>query len=75
MTAKGFVFLTLEDETGMSQAIVSPDLFRHNRDLIVGNPGLIVEGHLQHGGGQISVRALGFRPLPMEVGVKSHDFH
>jgi error-prone DNA polymerase len=45
-TAKGFVFLTLEDETGISQAIVKPDLFRDHRALIVGSPGLIVEGVL-----------------------------
>jgi error-prone DNA polymerase len=74
-TAKGFVFLTMEDETGMCQAIVSPDLFRHNRNLIVGNPCLIVEGTLQHGGGQISVRADRFTSLEVEVGIKSHDFH
>ncbi len=75
MTAKGFVFLTMEDESGMCQAIISPDLFRHNRSLIVGNPCLIVEGKLQHGGGQTSVKAERFRPLEVEVGIKSHDFH
>jgi len=76
MTAKGFVFLTMEDETGMVQAIVSPDLFRHNRALIVGNGVLIVEGNLQHGGGQISVRADHFASIESPVGiVRSHDFH
>ncbi len=76
MTAKGFVFLTLEDETGMVQAIVSPDLFRHNRALIVGSGVLIVEGNLQHGGGQISVRADRFASIESPVGiVRSHDFH
>ena len=47
-TAKGFVFLTLEDETGMSQAIVSPDLYREYRTMIVTSPGLVVEGVLQN---------------------------
>ena len=65
----------MEDELGMCQAIISPDLFRHNRALIVGNPCLIVEGKLQHGGGQTSVKAERFRPLEVEVGIKSHDFH
>jgi error-prone DNA polymerase len=55
-TAKGFVFLTLEDETGISQAIVKPDLFRDHRALIFGSRGLIVEGVLQNEDGQCSVR-------------------
>src|SRR5205085_6633228 len=62
-TAKGFVFLTLEDETGISQAIVSPDLFREHRSLIVSSPGLVVEGILQNTDGQCSVRAERFFPL------------
>src|SRR5581483_7494964 len=43
-TAKGFVFLTLEDETGLSQAIVNPKLFAECRSTILGHSGLIVEG-------------------------------
>ena len=74
-TAKGFVFLTLEDETGMSQAIVHPDLFRANRALIVGSPGLVVEGILQNQIGQPSVKAERFWPLQHFSGIPSHDFH
>jgi len=74
-TAKGFVFLTLEDETGISQAIVKPDLFRDHRALIVGSPGLIVEGILQNEDGQCSVRADKFWPLDGIGDVASHDFH
>ena len=74
-TAKGFVFLTLEDETGMSQAIVHPDLFREHRSLIVGSSGLVVEGILQNDGGQPSVRAERFWPLATLAEVQSHDFH
>jgi error-prone DNA polymerase len=74
-TAKGFVFLTLEDETGLSQAIVHPDLFREHRALIVGSPGLIVEGTLQNLEGQPSVKADRFRPLEMTDSVPSYDFH
>jgi len=74
-TAKGFVFLTLEDETGISQAIVHPDLFRDHRALIVGSPGLIVEGILQNSEGQCSVRAETFRALDGIGEVASHDFH
>ena len=74
-TAKGFVFLTLEDETGMSQAIVHPNLFSEQRSLIVSSPGLIVEGILQNTDGQCSVKAERFWPLEGMNDVASHDFH
>ncbi|HKB70024.1 MAG TPA: error-prone DNA polymerase [Thermoanaerobaculia bacterium] len=74
-TAKGFVFLTLEDETGMAQAIIRPDLFREQRALIVGSPGLVVEGILQKSDGTLSVRAERFWSLGEFRGVPSHDFH
>jgi error-prone DNA polymerase len=74
-TAKGFVFLTLEDEDGMAQAIIHPDLFRENRSLIVGSPGLVVEGILQNEEGQPSVRAERFWALENFAPVHSHDFH
>ncbi|HVR44665.1 MAG TPA: error-prone DNA polymerase, partial [Thermoanaerobaculia bacterium] len=74
-TAKGFVFLTLEDESGMAQAIVHPDLFRENRAIIVGSPGLVVEGILQNDTGQPSVRAERLWPIEQFAPVPSHDFH
>ena len=74
-TAKGFVFLTLEDETGISQAIISPPLFAEHRALIVGSAGLIVEGTLQNQDGQCSVKAEKFWPLEGLHEVASHDFH
>jgi error-prone DNA polymerase len=74
-TAKGFVFLTLEDETGISQAIISPPLFAEHRSLIVGSPGLIVEGILQNTDGQCSVKAEKFWPLEGLHEMASHDFH
>ena len=56
-TAKGFVFLTLEDETGISNVIVCPDLFDRERMAVIGHPFLIVEGMLQNQEGVLSVRA------------------
>jgi len=74
-TAKGFVFLTLEDETGLSQAIVNPQLFSDCRSTILGHSGLIVEGIVQNGEGQASVRAERFWPLEGLHDVQSYDFH
>jgi error-prone DNA polymerase len=74
-TAKGFVFLTLEDETGLSQAIVHPTLFATERATILGHSGLIVEGIVQNQEGQPSVRAEKFWPLEGIDGVSSYDFH
>jgi error-prone DNA polymerase len=73
-TAKGLLFLTLEDETGMSQAVVSPDLLKEHRKLIVGSPGLLVEGILQKRDGTISVKGEKFWSLKDLVAVPSHDF-
>ncbi|HSG41215.1 MAG TPA: error-prone DNA polymerase [Thermoanaerobaculia bacterium] len=73
-TAKGLLFLTLEDETGMSQAVVPPDLLKEHRKLIVGSPGLVVEGVLQKRDGTISVKGEKFWSLKELVAVPSHDF-
>jgi error-prone DNA polymerase len=74
-TAKGFVFLTLEDETGIANVIVRPDLFSEHRSAIVGEPYLLVEGTLQIQDGVTSIKAervyglAGGSPEP-----QSHDF-
>ncbi len=73
-TAKGFVFLSLEDESGIVQAIVRPDLFKENRALIVGSPGLVVEGKLQTRDGTLSIRADRFWRSPSLPEVPGHDF-
>lgn len=74
-TAKGALFLTLEDETGMAQAIVSPELFRKERSTIVGAAGLLVEGRVVNRDGAISLRAEHFEPLSLFASSPSHDFH
>ena len=73
-TAKGFVFLTLEDETGLCQAIVRPDLYRENRTVVVGSGSLVVEGRLQKQDGTLSVKAERFWTLSSLEAVPSHDF-
>jgi error-prone DNA polymerase len=73
-TAKGFVFLTLEDETGLCQAIVRPDLFKENRKVLVGSGSLVVEGRLQKQDGTLSIKAERFWTLSELEAVPSHDF-
>jgi error-prone DNA polymerase len=74
-TAKGFVFLTLEDETGIANIIVRPDVFSEQRAAIVGAPYLIVDGTLQIQDGVTSVKADRVVPLTgCEPEADSHDF-
>src|SRR5262245_49950324 len=75
-TAKGFVFLSLEDETGISNAIITPDIFEQNRFVVVGGKFLLIEGRLQNVDNVISVKASRVEVLPVsEAAVTSHDFH
>jgi error-prone DNA polymerase len=74
-TAKGFVFLTLEDETGISNVIVRPDLFDRERTVVVRQPFLIVEGVLQNQEGVLSVRAERFQQIEGAAAVDAHDFY
>lgn len=62
-TAKGMFFATLEDETGLSNLVVTPDLFATNRRLLSVEPFLLVEGVAQNREGVVSVRADRFRAL------------
>jgi error-prone DNA polymerase len=74
-TAKGFVFLTLEDETGIANIIVRPDLFLEQRATIVGEPYLLVEGTLQIQEGVTSVKAERLHSLGGNAPqLESHDF-
>ncbi|HTE89049.1 MAG TPA: error-prone DNA polymerase, partial [Terriglobales bacterium] len=75
-TAKGFVFLSLEDETGVANAIVTPDLFQKNRLLLSSEQFLMVEGILQNQDNVISVKAARVLPLPItRAQTSSHDFY
>ena len=76
-TAKGFVFISLEDETGISNAIVRPDLFEELRLVVTEESFLIIEGELQNVDNVIHVRAEKIERLPHEqlVGSTSYDFH
>jgi error-prone DNA polymerase len=74
-TAKGFVFLTLEDETGIANIIVRPDVFAEQRRTVVGESYLIVEGTLQIQEGVTSVKAERLYGISGGADVSSRDFH
>ncbi len=75
-TAKGFFFATLEDETGIANAVVVPDIFQRHRALLHRVQILIVEGVLQKVDGVINVRAQRFAELRLNAAIpRSHDFH
>jgi error-prone DNA polymerase len=77
-TAKGFVFLTLEDETGIANIIIRPDLYAADRLTVVESSFLLVEGILQNLDGTTSIKAERMSKLdgfPDEAAIDSHDFH
>jgi error-prone DNA polymerase len=76
-TAKGFVFISLEDETGVANAIVTPQLFEKSRILITSESFLIIEGRLQNLENVIHIKAAKINCLDVEQvnTEKSHDFH
>ena len=75
-TAKGFVFLSLEDETGIVNVIVSPDLFDRQKEACVTAPYVCIKGTVQNTWNVVSVKAADIQALP--YGAKempSHNFH
>jgi error-prone DNA polymerase len=74
-TANGFMFLSLEDETGIANAIVEPELFDTFRNTLVTAPYLLLEGILQNQQGAISIKLRSVEPLNFDAAaVSSHDF-
>ena len=74
-TAKGFVFLSMEDETGIMNAIVTPAVFDRHKFEVLGAPFLMIDGILQNLDGVISVKAGRIAALPGGATASSHDFH
>jgi error-prone DNA polymerase len=76
-TAKGFVFLSIEDETGIANAILKPDVFDRLRVTVLNNSYLIVDGILQNTRGVASIKVTDVRPcvMPTTAVAASHDFH
>ncbi|HET6765191.1 MAG TPA: OB-fold nucleic acid binding domain-containing protein, partial [Longimicrobiaceae bacterium] len=77
-TAKGFVFVGLEDETGRLDVIVSPQVYAEQRERINGHGILAVRGKLGVEDNVVNLKAVSFHPLTLEDAhqlVSSHDYH
>ena len=75
-TAKGFIFLSMEDETGIANVIVTPDLYERERVVVTRSKFVLVEGGLQNQDGVIHIKARRIQPLAFsDLEVRSHDFH
>ncbi len=75
-TAKGFIFLSMEDETGIANVIITPDLYERERVVVTRSKFVLVEGALQNQDGVIHVKAKRIQPLAFhDLELRSHDFH
>jgi error-prone DNA polymerase len=75
-TAKGFIFLSMEDETGILNVIIGPELYERERVLISREKFLLVEGKLQNQDTVVHVRADRVQRMPIsQAAARSHDFH
>ena len=75
-TAKGFIFISMEDESGIANVIVTPDLYERQRLLVTRSKFLMAEGLLQNQDGVIHVKAMHLRGLSdSALELRSHDFH
>lgn len=74
-TAKGAMFISLEDEAGISNIVVYPDLFERQRDVLTRNGFLLVHGMIQSTDGVVHVRAFQVEVLSGGPALESHDFH
>ncbi|MEM9025442.1 MAG: error-prone DNA polymerase [Verrucomicrobiota bacterium] len=76
-TARGVVFISLEDETGIANIIVYPKMFEERRLTIVSEPFLKIYGIVQKAEGTIHIKARRIEPMlaPELPAGASHDFH
>jgi error-prone DNA polymerase len=65
----------MEDETGIMNAIVTPDIYDRYKLEVLGEPYLIIYGTLQNQDGVVSVKAGRIEPLRAGAAPASHDFH
>jgi error-prone DNA polymerase len=73
---KGFIFLTLEDETGNSNVVVFRDFYDRNRMTVVRERFVRISGIVQNRDGVVHLMARSIAPLAVSAAeISSHDFH
>jgi error-prone DNA polymerase len=73
-TARGVVFLSLEDETGMVNVICPPQVWERHQRMATVAPALLVQGRVERAGGTVNLVAAALRPLRVAAAVASRDF-
>ncbi|HLI40349.1 MAG TPA: OB-fold nucleic acid binding domain-containing protein, partial [Streptosporangiaceae bacterium] len=73
-TARGVVFLSLEDETGLLNVICPPAVWARHRRAAAAAPAVCVRGRIERSGGAVSLVAAAVRPLRITAAVPSRDF-
>ncbi|HEY1464436.1 MAG TPA: OB-fold nucleic acid binding domain-containing protein, partial [Terriglobales bacterium] len=75
-TAKGIIFMTLEDETGTCRVVIMPDFYEKNRMVVLKERFVQVAGEVENHDGVIHLRARSIAPLAVSAAeTVSHDFH
>ena len=75
-TAKGIIFMTLEDETGTARVIISPDFYDKNRLAVLNARFVLVSGIVQNQDNIVHLKARSIQPLAISAAAtSSHDFH
>ena len=76
-TARGIVFVSLEDETGIANLVVMPDVYERFRPIVRGSPFLVARGRVERNGLVVNVRVDSMAPLALAppVGDRARDFH
>ena len=73
-TARGVVFISLEDETGMLNVICPPHVWARHRRVAASAPALLIYGRIEQAGGAVNLVAAALRPLRVAAAVPSRDF-
>jgi error-prone DNA polymerase len=75
-TAAGIVFVSLEDETGIANLVVMPDVYERFRPVVRGAPFLLARGRVERTGAVVNVRVRSIAPLALapNVGERARDF-
>jgi error-prone DNA polymerase len=73
-TARGVVFISLEDETGMVNVICPPQVWERHQRMATVAPALLVQGRIERTGGAVNLVADVLRPLRVAAAVSSRDF-